>query len=98
MNKLVFDDEKIEFIIEKKKLFSKNLKTIVNTIKITDIKSTSCEMYNKKLNSSTIMIKDGTQEFIVSEELEEPQKLTELLEFLDSKGVKIEYINLDDIV
>lgn len=98
MNKLVFDDEKIEFIIEKKKLFSKNLKTIVNTIKITDIKSASCEMYNKKLNSSTIMIKDGTQEFIVSEELEEPQKLTELLEFLDSKGVKIEYINLDDIV
>ncbi len=98
MNKLVFDDEKIEFIIEKKKLFSKNLKTIVNTIKITDIKSASCEMYNKKLNSSTIIIKDGTQEFIVSEELEEPQKLTELLEFLDSKGVKIEYINLDDIV
>ena len=94
MNKLNFNDEKIELIREKKKLFSKELQTKVITIMISDIASASRETYGGELNSVCIIKNDGSEEFVVANELEEPNKLSELLDFLQSKGIQIELIEI----
>ena len=94
MKKLSFDEEKIELSTEKKKLFSKENQIFVITIPIEEIESASSEMIGDTLNSSTLIKKDGEEIFIAADELEDASKLSEMLEFLKSKGINVELIEI----
>ena len=51
-------------------------------------------MIGDTLNSSTLIKKDGEEIFIAADELEDASKLSEMLEFLKSKGINVELIEI----
>ena len=95
MKELIFDDEKIVIVEKKKKLFSSEIKETATTIRIQDIKYVSQEIYQEKLNSSTIEYGNNNEEFISVDSLENPECLSELIRFLKRNNVKVERVKLN---
>ena len=85
MKRINYDNNKIEIITEKKKLFSKEIREKILTILIDEIASIRKDIFQNQLNSMLIVRKDETEEFITAEELKEPQELQNLYNFLFNK-------------
>lgn len=84
MIKLEYNSESIQILKKKKKLFGGIKEETVNIL-LDDIDCASKEIFNDILNSVTIFLKNGQEEFIVAEELDNSSKLYELFEFLLEK-------------
>lgn len=98
MKKIELKEKSIIITTQKKKLFG-GLSEKTLEINLEDIELVSKEMFGAVLNSSTIFLKNGQEEFIAAEDLESEIKLNEMLEwFINNKinyGYRMEMLNIE---
>ena len=90
MTRLVFNNQEIEIIEEEKRYFSSESKIYIDTISIEDIEKVVCQKFEGELNAFYIVKKDNTKKLIIVGELENTDRLSDMFDFLESKGIKIE--------
>lgn len=90
MTSLEFNCENIKVTREKKKLFG-GVKVEETIISLSEINSARKEMFKEILNSVTIVLKNGQEEFITAEELLDGNMLNAMFELLLEKRVENNY-------
>ncbi len=97
MKSINYNNEIIEIITEKKKLFG-GVSTKTITIQMKDIAKVAKEEFGGNLNSVTFFLKDNNEEFITLDEMKEKSELTSVLDFLIKSKDKYSYeVKLFDI-
>ena len=79
-----YDDKNVEIITEKKKLFGGRVQE-TETIPLNMISIVSKEVFEGKLNSMTLFLKDGNEKFIACTDMENDMLLEDLIAHLISK-------------
>lgn len=97
MKSINYNNDTIEIITEKKKLFG-GVSTKTITIQMKDIAKVAKEEFGGNLNSVTFFLKDNNEEFITLDEMKEKSELTNMLDFLIKSKDKYSYeVKLFDI-
>lgn len=97
MIRLEYNSQKIQITNQKKKLFG-GIKEVVTEVCYEDIDKVTKEMFNDTLHSMTIISKNGDEEFIIAEKLENGSVLNDLFDYLLERRNEYSYrLSLLDI-
>lgn len=91
MKKILIYKDKIEILEEKKKFFSKKLKTIIETYNLCDIESVQKDLYEGITYSIEVICKEYSQFYIDEDEVESILEIENLYNFLLENAEKYLY-------